>query len=104
MKAFTLIEALCCVAVVLILGGLAWQAIAGPGQPTVLKEQAVGAPGSIEASQTRTIMKVSHYQLEKFVTDMPTDVRLVQAIPVFSGSGKTLDISHYLCITEKVTK
>jgi prepilin-type N-terminal cleavage/methylation domain-containing protein len=98
-RGFTIVELLVCIAALLIGIGLVCAGIKKfTAAPEVVKVQQTG---SVEVQSSRTVTKVPYGQIEEFLSNIPADVKIGSVVPVFSGSGKTFDIDHYLVITEK---
>jgi prepilin-type N-terminal cleavage/methylation domain-containing protein len=96
-RGFTVVELLVCIAVLLIGVGLIHAGIKKfTAMPEVIKVQQTG---SVEVQSSRTVTRVPYGQIEEFLSNIPADVKIISVVPVFSGSGKTID--HYLVITEK---
>jgi prepilin-type N-terminal cleavage/methylation domain-containing protein len=96
-RGFTIIEVLVVVAIVAILVAATFSVVGKiTAKPEVIKVQQTG---SVEVQSSRTVTKVPYGQIEVFLSNIPADVKISSVVPVFSGSGKTID--HYLVITEK---
>jgi prepilin-type N-terminal cleavage/methylation domain-containing protein len=98
-KGFTLVEVLVAIAIVAIAVGLIAGAVRRFGQPQVVATQPIG---TAEASGSRNVVKVHYSQIESYLAGLPGNVKIVSVVPLYTGSGKTFDISNYLVVIERV--
>lgn len=97
--ASTLVEVLTIIAIVAIMAGVIVTAVKrSNAKPEVITVKHVG---QAEVSQTRTITKVPYAQIETFLSGVPSEIQIVQVVPVYRGCGDSFDINYYIVITEK---
>jgi prepilin-type N-terminal cleavage/methylation domain-containing protein len=105
-RGYTLIELLIAIAIVAIFVGLVASGVRHFGKPQVVATQPLGKVTAekpavaAEAAGTRSLVKVHYSQIESYLAGVPGSTKIVAVIPVYSGSGDTFDIKHYLVVLE----